>query len=70
MKIKALGASVRVNNFKIRTSKNTMIRGPLDCWMIASYPTFAIRRPLEIRLPTLLLPTFLKKKILHNYLLN
>ena len=48
--LKELGTLVRVRYFRILTSRNTMIFGPLASWTKATYPTFARRRPLEIGL--------------------
>ena len=52
--LKALGASVRVKNLKIQTSRDTRIFGAPSKWMlpycsIGCFPTFP-RRPLEIGL--------------------
>ena len=70
--LKALGASVRVENLKIQTSRNTRIFGPpsewmLNGWCISSFPIFP-RRPLEIELFYSMPTYFWKKKILHTYL--
>jgi hypothetical protein len=51
--LKALGASVRMKNLKIQTSRDTRIFGAPSKWMflfnISCFPTFP-RRPLEIGL--------------------
>ena len=70
--LKALGASVRVKNLKIQTSRDTRMFGAPSKWMlpycsIGCFPTFP-RRPLEIGL-FYSMPTYSwKKKILHSYL--